>query len=56
VRTSVTHPANYRTFDPFTTTPVQGVNWDLDPNFGTALGRLAYTSPRTLRLSVGIRF
>jgi hypothetical protein len=56
VRTSVTVPASYQTFNPFTTAPVQGVNWDLAPTFGTALNRMAYTSPRALRLSFGIRF
>jgi hypothetical protein len=56
VRTSVTNPANYQTFNPFTTTPVQGVNWDLAPTFGTPLNRMAYTSPRALRLSFGVRF
>jgi hypothetical protein len=44
------------TFNPFTTTPVQGVNWDYGPNFGKALNRLAYTSPRQFRVSFGIRF
>jgi len=56
VRTPVTTPANYVTFNPFTTTPVRGVNWDYAPTFGTALNRMAYTSPRALRLSFGVRF
>ena len=43
-------------FNPFTTTPVEGVNWQKGPVFGTALNRFAYTTPRTLRLSFGIRF
>ncbi|HUK35398.1 MAG TPA: hypothetical protein VLV86_15890, partial [Vicinamibacterales bacterium] len=43
-------------FNPFTTAPVQGVNWNLGPNFGTAVTRTAYTSPRTFRLSFGLRF
>ena len=43
-------------FNPFTTTPVQGVNWDLGPDFGTAVTRFAYTSPRTFRFNVGVRF
>jgi hypothetical protein len=55
IRTPVT-AATYQTFNPFTTTPVQGVNWDYSPTFGTALNRLAYTSPRTLRLTFGLRF
>jgi outer membrane receptor for ferrienterochelin and colicin len=56
VRTSVTTPASYQTFNPFTTAPVQGVNWDVAPTFGTALNRLAYTSPRALRVTFGVRF
>ncbi|MGE3508496.1 MAG: TonB-dependent receptor [Vicinamibacterales bacterium] len=43
-------------FNPFTTTPVEGVNWAKGPNFGTAINRLAYTSPRQLRLTFGVRF
>ena len=43
-------------FNPFTTTPVLGTNYRLGPNFGTALNRFAYTSPREFRMSFGIRF
>jgi carboxypeptidase family protein len=56
VLTSVTTPAKYTAFNPFTTTPVQSVNWDYGPNFGKALNRLAYTSPRQFRIGFGIRF
>jgi len=56
VRTNVSNPTLYSTFNPFTTTPVEGVNWAKGPNFGTALNRFAYTSPQQLRLSFGIRF
>jgi hypothetical protein len=56
VRTSITNASLYSAFNPFTTTPQRGVNWDLSPNFGTALNRFAYTTPRTLRLSFGVRF
>jgi len=56
VRTAVTTPGLYQTFNPFTTTPVEGVNWDKGPNFGNALNRLSYTSPRSLRISFGVRF
>jgi hypothetical protein len=35
---------------------VRGVNWDYGPLFGQALNRFAYTTPRTLRLSFGVRF
>jgi len=54
--TSVTTPSRFVPFNPFTTTPVQGVNWDYGPNFGRALNRLAYTSPRQFRFSFGVRF
>jgi hypothetical protein len=43
-------------FNPLTTTPVQGVNWNLSPSFGTPINRFAYDSPRTFRLSFGVRF
>jgi len=43
-------------FNPFTTTPVQGVNWDTTSTFGTPLSRLAYTSPREFRVTFGVRF
>jgi hypothetical protein len=51
-----TSAGRFQTFNPFTTTPVRGTNWDLGQNFGTALNRLAYTSPRQLRLTFGVRF
>jgi hypothetical protein len=54
--TPVTTPARFTAFNPFTTTPVQGTNWDLGPNFGRALSRFAYTTPQSLRLSFGVRF
>ena len=43
-------------FNPFTTTPVQGVNWNLNPTFGTPANRFAYTSPRTFRFNFGVKF
>jgi hypothetical protein len=43
-------------FNPFTQTPVEGVNWAKGPNFGKPLNRFAYTSPREFRVSFGIRF
>jgi outer membrane receptor for ferrienterochelin and colicin len=43
-------------FNPFTTTPVKGVNWDTTSTFGTPLSRTAYTSPREFRLTFGVRF
>jgi hypothetical protein len=56
VRTSVTNSALYRTFNPFTTTPIRGDNWDFGPDFGKALNRFAWTSPRQFRISFGVRF
>jgi hypothetical protein len=56
VRTNVSHPALYAPFNPFTTTPVQGVNWNYGPNFGKGLNRFAYTTPRMFRVSFGVRF
>jgi hypothetical protein len=43
-------------FDPFTETPVQGVNWDFDPNFGEPINDLDFQNPRQYRISVGLRF
>ena len=56
VRTAVSHPALYQPFNPFTQAPVQGVNWNYGPNFGTALNRFAYTTPRTFNMTFGVRF
>jgi hypothetical protein len=56
VLTSVTNRAAYQTFNPFTTTPVQGTHWEYGPNFGQAVNRFSYTTPRTFRLSFGARF
>jgi hypothetical protein len=56
VMTSVTSPATLQNFNPFTTTPVEGVNWAKGPNFGRAATRFAYTTPRMLRISFGVRF
>jgi outer membrane receptor protein involved in Fe transport len=48
--------ASLRAFNPFTETPVLGVNWNYNTNFGTPLNRFAFTSPRTFRMSFGVRF
>ena len=56
VRTNVTHPNLYQPFNPFTETPVEGVHWARSPTFGRALNRFAYTTPRTFRLTFGVRF
>ena len=49
VLTPGTTASRYAAFNPFTTTPVRGVNWDYGPVFGTALNRFAYTTPRTVQ-------
>jgi hypothetical protein len=56
VLTAFDDPDRFATFNPFTETPVRGVHWDTDENFGKAIGASAYTLPRTFRMSVGIRF
>ncbi|PYQ25029.1 MAG: hypothetical protein DMF81_03790, partial [Acidobacteria bacterium] len=49
-------------FNPFTTTPVEGVNWRKAtavapaPGFGQATSRYAYQTPRTVSFSIGLRF
>jgi hypothetical protein len=43
-------------FNPLATTPVQGTNWNYGPGFGTAAIKTAFTSPRTFRLTFGVRF
>jgi hypothetical protein len=49
---------SYQTFDPFNATPVQGAgaNWNYGPLFGQALSKTAWTTPRTFRFSIGLRF
>ena len=43
-------------FNPFTTTPVEGVNWKKGPSFGQATSPGSYQSPRNYYFSVGLRF
>ena len=43
-------------FDPFNAVPVEGVNYKKDAAFGGAIDRFSYTSPRTFRFSVGVKF
>ena len=56
VVTAVDEPDRFQTFDPFTETPVKGVHWDFGEKFGQALGKDAYTLPRTFQFAVGVRF
>jgi outer membrane receptor for ferrienterochelin and colicin len=43
-------------FNPFTETPVQGVNWVYGHGFGQPSGTSSYQAPRTFSCSAGIRF
>ena len=43
-------------FNPFTTVPVQGVNWKYGPNFGTAQATTDYQPSRLFTVSAGLRF
>jgi hypothetical protein len=47
---------NLQRFNPFTGTPVQGVNWNYGPLFGQPTNRWAYGLPRVYQFSVGVRF
>jgi len=55
VRDATTLPT-LATFNPFTTKPVEGVNWIKGPNFGKGLVIGDFQQPRTYRFSVGFRF
>ena len=55
VQTSV-NSGSMESFNPFTTEPVEGVNWQKGTNFGTPTGDDDYQQPRTFRFSVGLRF
>ncbi len=43
-------------FNPFTETPVEGVNWEKRSTFGTPTSESSFQSPRVFRFSVGFRF
>ena len=45
-----------RAFNPFTTTPVEDVNWTKGPQFGKPTAAADYQTARTFRFSVGFRF
>jgi hypothetical protein len=47
---------NLQPFNPFTETPVEGVHYMYDPNFGKGRNATDYQLARTYRVSVGIRF
>jgi len=59
IGTGVSTAANSTTlqpFDPFRVTPVEGTHYQLAANFGKPLNNLAYQTPRTYRVSLGVRF
>jgi len=43
-------------FNPYTTTPVEGVDWERDEDFGEPSTDGSYQNPRFYRFSIGIRF
>jgi len=43
-------------FNPFTTTPIEGVHYRLAPDFGQPTGPSSYQTPRTYQFSVGMKF
>ena len=43
-------------FNPFTETPVEGVNWKKGPSYGQPTSPNSYQSPRDFNVSVGFRF
>jgi len=48
--------ATLAAFNPFTSTPVEGVNWKKGPAFGQPTSPSSYQSPRDFNVSVGFRF
>ena len=54
--TSSVNTAALQPFNPFTTTPVAGVNYQKASNFGQATSFFAYQNSRTYGFSVGARF
>jgi hypothetical protein len=59
ISTTVQTNANVNTipaFNPFTTTPTEGLNWRKAPTFGQPTSRFAYQTPRTFQFALGVRF
>ncbi len=57
--TTVLGPADDATlaaFNPFTTKPVEGLNWKKGPSFGEPASPSSYQSPREFSVSLGFRF
>ena len=53
---SAGNAAGFTRFNPFTTQPVQGANWNYGPNFGKARNAADYQTPRFFQMSMGLRF
>ena len=51
-----TNDTKYELFNPFTTAPRVGVNYDLGPDYRRATGTGDFQTPREFNFSVGIRF
>ena len=51
-----TNSAALQRFNPFTDTPVEGVNWAKGSAFGRQVNQFAWTTPRMFRFSLGVRF
>lgn len=48
--------SSLESFDPFTETPVEGVNWRKGSSWGEAQSETDFQQARTVRFSVGLRF
>ncbi len=48
--------ATLAAFNPFTASPVEGVNWKKGPSFGQPVSPNSYQSPREYNFSLGFRF
>ncbi len=48
--------ASLPTFNPFTTTPTEGVNYRYGPDYGNPTAPTDYQNPRSFQFSFGIRF
>jgi hypothetical protein len=55
VRTAV-NSSSFQRFNPFTSAPVVGTNWNYGSTFGQARNNLDYQLPRTFTLAAGVRF
>jgi outer membrane receptor for ferrienterochelin and colicin len=48
--------SGYEEFNPFTTTPARGTNWNTGPSFGKPTSPASYQIPRVFRIGFGLRF